>query len=107
MNKKVTGNLLYGQSGGPTSVINASAYGLFKEAFKNKQIIPNVYAMHFGLEGLLEEDLIKIEDNKNLSKLLNTPGAFFGSNRFKINYEKDPKTFSITAETTRWMLSIK
>ena len=31
--KKLKGNLLYGQSGGPTSVINASAYGVIKEAF--------------------------------------------------------------------------
>ena len=91
MSKKLLiGNVLYGQSGGPTSVINASAYGLFKEAFKHKSRINKIYAMHYGLEGLLKEDLIEIKkDDKNLKKLLNTPGAFFGSNRYKINYEKD------------------
>lgn len=88
----IVGNVLYGQSGGPTSVINSSAYGLFKESFKHKNKINKVYAMHYGLEGLLDEDLIEIkEDDKNLSKLKNTPGAFYGSNRFKINYEKDLK----------------
>src|SRR5574344_315974 len=88
-NQIVYGNLLYGQSGGPTSVINSSAYGLFTEAFKSNEI-QEVYAMHYGLEGLLKEDLIKInKDDNNLSKLLNTPGAVFGSNRFKINYDKD------------------
>lgn len=91
MDKEILiGNVLYGQSGGPTSVINASAYGLFKEAFKHKNRINKVYAMHYGLEGLLLEDLIEIkENNKNLKKLLNTPGAFFGSNRYKIDYVKD------------------
>lgn len=84
------GNVLYGQSGGPTSVINSSAYGLFKEAFKHRDKINHVYAMHYGLEGLLNEYFIEIKENDEcFKKLLNTPGAFFGSNRFKINYEKD------------------
>ena len=48
MSKKLLiGNVLYGQSGGPTSVINASAYGLFKEAFKHNRRINKIYAMHF------------------------------------------------------------
>src|SRR5574344_1047573 len=68
-NQIVYGNLLYGQSGGPTSVINSSAYGLFTEAFKSKEI-QEVYAMHFGLEGLLKEDLIKInKDDNSLEKI--------------------------------------
>ena len=91
--KILVGNVLYGQSGGPTSVINASACGLFKEAFKHKDRIGKVYAMHYGLEGLLKEDLIEIKENgKYIDKLKNTPGAFFGSNRFKINYESDIDT---------------
>ena len=36
MKKRLIGNLIYGQSGGPTSVINSSAYGLFAEAKKHK-----------------------------------------------------------------------
>lgn len=79
----LNGNLLYGQSGGPTSVINSSAYGLFISAFKRKEI-KNIYAMKYGIEGLLSQDIIKIEKNNNLKKLLNTPGASFGSNRYKL-----------------------
>lgn len=86
------GNLLYGQSGGPTSVINSSAYYLFEEAFKHVDRIENIYAMHYGLEGLLEEDLILIKNNKELKKLINTPGSYFGSNRFKLDYQ-DKETF--------------
>lgn len=83
----IKGNLLYGQSGGPTSIINVSAYYLFKNAFKCKKI-DKIYSMHYGIEGLLKEDLILLnKKDKNLKKLLNTPGAFFGSNRFKLEKE--------------------
>ena len=42
------GSVLYGQSGGPTSVINASALGLFLECFKHEEV-ENIYACHFGI----------------------------------------------------------
>ena len=71
MKQRLIGNLIYGQSGGPTSVINSSAYGLFKEALKNKDVINKVYYMKYGIEGLLNE-------------LIYTPGAAFGSNRYKL-----------------------
>lgn len=83
---------MYGQSGGPTSVINSSSYGLFKQAFKHKDIIKEIFVMHYGFEGLLKEDLILIKNEPNLKKLINTPGAIFGSNRFKINFSKDTET---------------
>lgn len=87
MEKIVKGNLIYGQSGGPTSVINSSAYGLFKETRKHKDIIEKVYAMHYGIEGLLNEDIIDIDkyNDEDLKALLTTPGAIFGSNRYKLN----------------------
>ncbi|MFA6755027.1 MAG: 6-phosphofructokinase [Bacilli bacterium] len=90
--KRLKGNVLYGQSGGPTSVINASGYGLFKEAFSNKDIVEHVYAMHFGIEGLLENDLIEVFNNKELEKLCYTPGAYFGSNRYKLEKTEKAKT---------------
>ena len=67
MNTKLKGNLLYGQSGGPTSIINSSAYGLFKEAFKSKYV-DKVYAMHYGIKGLLNDDLISKIKNFNIKE---------------------------------------
>ena len=89
MEEKKIFNVLYGQSGGPTSVINASAYGLIKEAKKHPDKIGKIYAMHYGLEGLLKEDIIDVTSFKEskLKDLLTTPGAAFGSNRYKLNDE--------------------
>lgn len=79
------GNLLYGQSGGPTSVINSSAYYLIKEAAKHNGIIENIYVTRHGIEGVLSDQLVKINPfDKDLEALLTTPGAAFGTNRFKI-----------------------
>lgn len=82
--KKIFGNVLYGQSGGPTSVINASAFGLINAALKNENI-EKVYAMRYGISGILSDNLLEIKDDKKLKKLLNTPGAAFGSNRYKLD----------------------
>lgn len=86
-------NIIYGQSGGPTSVINSSAYGLIKEAKKHQDKIDKIYAMHFGIEGLLNEDIIDLTSlqDDELKKLLTTPGAAFGSNRYKLNDEISDK----------------
>lgn len=96
MKTQLIGNAIYGQSGGPTSVINSSAYGVIKEAKKHQEIIPTIFAMHFGLEGLLEDDIINLSKYSDieLKKLLNTPGAAFGSNRFKLpHYIKDEEIY--------------
>ena len=89
---ELKGNILYGQSGGPTSVINTSFYGLVMEASKNSDKIDKFYSMKYGIEGLLNEELIEI-DFKNYTKyqkLLNTSGAYFGSNRYKLkDFSKD------------------
>ena len=82
--KKIFGNVLYGQSGGPTSVINASAFGLINAALKNENI-EKVYAMRYGISGILSDNLLEIKDDKKLKKMLNTPGAAFGSNRYKLD----------------------
>lgn len=92
MKNLLIGNAIYGQSGGPTSVINSSAYGVIKETKKYSNIIPKIYAMHFGLEGMLDDDIIDLSkySDEDLKKLLNTPGAAFGSNRFKLpHYSKN------------------
>lgn len=82
---RTKGNLLYGQSGGPTPVINASALGVIKQAKKSKNI-NNIYCMHYGIEGFLSGKFFNVTDisDNNLEKLRLTPGAAFGSNRYKL-----------------------
>ena len=93
MERKEKYSLIYGQSGGPTSVINSSAFGLFKEAHKHLDKIDKIYAMHYGIEGLLNEDIIDLtnKSEKELKSLLSTPGAAFGSNRYKLLDEESDK----------------
>ncbi len=91
--KKIFGNVLYGQSGGPTSVINASAFGLINAALKNENI-EKVYAMRYGINGILSDNLLEIKDDKNLKKLLNTPGVH--SVQIAINLMIFQKTLQIS-----------
>lgn len=85
------GNLLYGQSGGPTSVINASAYGVIKEAQKHPDIIEDVICMRHGIYGALKEDFIFIskEDPEQIELLKHTPGSAFGSVRYKLKDHRE------------------
>lgn len=84
-------NILVGQSGGPTSVINASLYGVIKESVENK--IEKVYGMVNGIEGFLEDKYIELQDvsEEKLELLKTTPSSFLGSCRFKLpnNYNDD------------------
>lgn len=83
--KNLKGACLFGQSGGPTSVINASAAGVFLEALKHEQIT-NIYGAEHGIKGILEEQLvdIRMEDIKELEYLKNTPSSALGSVRYKL-----------------------
>jgi len=80
------GNLIFGQSGGPTSVINASAAGVFLEALDHPDIIPRVFGMHHGIEGVLKDDLFDIsrEDRRELEFLCGTPSSILGTCRYKL-----------------------
>lgn len=94
--KKLVGNLMYGQSGGPTSVINASAYGVIKEAQRNSDVIKDVYVMRHGIEGALNEDFFKIseQDVQNIELLKYTPGSAFGSVRHKLpDFKEDDSMY--------------
>ncbi len=91
---KLVGNLLYGQSGGPTSVINASAYGVITEALKNKDIIDEVYVMHHGIQGALNEDFFQmsIQDKEEIELLKHSPGSAFGTVRYKMPDFREDET---------------
>jgi len=79
-------NAFYAQSGGVTSVINASAGALILEAKKHKELIGKVYAGKNGILGALREELIDTskESRSAIESLKNRPGGAFGSCRFKL-----------------------
>ena len=78
-------NALYAQSGGVTSVINATALAVIETASKSKKI-GKLLAGKNGILGILKEDLIdtSLEKKTELKKLLYTPGGVFGSCRYKL-----------------------
>ena len=86
--KQLVGSAIIGQSGGPTSVINASAYGVIRTALDNPNIT-KVYGAAHGIRGVLDDVLYDMgeEDAYELSLLLNTPSSALGSCRYKL---KDP-----------------
>ena len=85
MEKALKGSCIIGQSGGPTSVINASAYGVIRTALDNENITRVLGAAH-GIKGVLEDKLYDMgeEDAKELELLMNTPSSELGSCRYKM-----------------------
>ena len=79
-------NLFYAQSGGVTSVINASACGVIETARKYKDKIGTVYAGRNGIVGALNEELINTnkETERSIAALRSTPAGAFGSCRYKL-----------------------
>ncbi len=88
--KKIIGNAVVGQSGGPTAAINATLAGVIKgviDSEYNDGSIKTLYGMRNGIEGLLEERLITLSDcfdEARLSQLKHTPAAALGSCRKKL-----------------------
>lgn len=79
-------NAFYAQSGGVTSVINATACGVIETARKHRDRIGPVYAGRNGILGALHEDLIdtNAESAAAIAALRHTPGGAFGSARYKL-----------------------
>ena len=79
-------NAFYAQSGGVTAVINASACGVLQTAREHSGKIGKVYAGRNGIIGALTEDLIdtSVESEAAIAALKHTPGAAFGSCRYKL-----------------------
>ena len=89
-------NIIVGQSGGPTAVINSSIAGVYKKA---KELgYDHVYGMVNGIEGFLSENIIDLDEylntDENIELLKRTPSAFLGSCRYKLpKFEDSPETY--------------
>ena len=86
-------NMIIGQSGGPTSVINSSLAGAIEYAV-NSEVIGNVYGMINGIEGLLEDNVICLSDMfsalpQEIHRLKHSPAMFLGSCRYKLSHTKE------------------
>ena len=95
------GNAVVGQSGGPTSAINATLSGVIRGALEahSAGIIKNLYGMKNGIEGFLREDFVDLfaifDSEEKLHTLETTPAAALGSCRRKLkDHEKDAETFA-------------
>ncbi len=95
-------NIIVGQSGGPTAVINSSLAGVYKTA--RERGFHKVYGMLHGIQGFLDEQYVdlstQIHSDMDIELLKRTPSAFLGSCRYKLpeiheNTEIYEKIFSI------------
>ncbi len=86
---ELVGNLLVAQSGGPTSVINSSLAGVIQEAGRH-ECIEEIYGGANGILGILNEELIDINDEKAkaIDGLKYTPSAALGTCRYKLDFKK-------------------
>ncbi len=91
---KLIGNAVFGQSGGPTAVINASAAGVFAEALQQTGVIEKVYGAAHGIVGILNDVLYDIgqEDPAELELLKTTPSSALGSCRYKLASVEEDET---------------
>ena len=79
-------NVLVGQSGGPTAVINSSLAGVYEAA---KALgAAHVYGMEYGIQGLLQGKIVdlddRLDDKMEIELLKRTPSSYLGSCRFKL-----------------------
>ena len=89
-------NVIIGQSGGPTAVINSSLAGVYKAACSLGA--EKVYGMKYGIEGLLKEELLDLNallgDRLSIELLKRTPSSYLGSCRYKLpDPDTDPAPF--------------
>ena len=100
MSEKLIGSCIFGQSGGPTAVINASAYGVIRAALDAEEIT-KVYGANHGIKGVLDDKLFVMdEEDPELTTLITS--VFSRSSRNIMC-----ATSSIMAATTPWTPAIK
>ena len=89
-------NVIVGQSGGPTAVINASLYGVVYEALNREDTCGTVYGMINGIEGFLNDqimDLEPLERSGELELIKTTPGSYLGSCRYKLPEDLEDEVY--------------
>ena len=97
-------NAVYGQSGGPTSVINSSLYGVIKECMKQNDKIDTLFMMRNGVKGLIEDNLKDVKEvpSEQIELLPYTPSAILGSLRYKLkDYKVDETDYLKIVETLK------
>ena len=80
-------NVIVGQSGGPTAVINGSLYGVVRETLAHPEEIGHVYGMIHGIEGFLQDSIMDLGEElsgEELELMKVTPAAYLGSCRYKL-----------------------
>jgi 6-phosphofructokinase len=89
-------NALIGQSGGPTSVINSSLAGVIETAL-SLTLFENIYGMHFGIEGFMQEWLYDLgrQPANIIEGLRHTPSSALGSSRHKVKESDLPLILGI------------
>lgn len=102
-------NLLVAQSGGPTAVINASLCGVIREGMRHPEEIGMVYGAVNGIQGILEETIIRVDDQfetaADFELLCHTPSSALGSCRYKMPSPEKvgssmPRSWRCSASTT-------
>lgn len=97
-------NIVVAQSGGPTAAINASLLGVFRHAVKYG--IDTVYGSINGIEGLINNDLIKLGDiiatDEDIELIRQTPSTVLGSCRYKLpELTKDSSVYETIVKNMR------
>ena len=94
-------NIIAGQSGGPTAVINASLYGVIEEGLSRAGEVGTIYGMINGIEGFLSGHFMDLSASLSLEDrelLKHTPGAYLGSCRHKLPQNMDSPVYPLLFE---------
>ena len=96
-------NIVVAQSGGPTSVINASLLGVFRQALAEKEI-DTVFGSLNGIEGIIHDRLVPLDDRlsteEDMALLRQTPSSALRSCRYKLpGADKDPAVYETVRRT--------
>lgn len=93
------GNMVVGQSGGPSAVINSSVCGVVQEAMRHNDV-GDIYGMLHGIQGFLQEDLVDLrqEDPAVIEGLKWTPSAALGSCRYRLTDDDYERVLKICRE---------
>ncbi|MDR1818450.1 MAG: 6-phosphofructokinase [Puniceicoccales bacterium] len=95
----LSGNLLVAQSGGATSVVNATLAGVIEEALNHEDEIVEIYGGRNGIQGILNEDFIALdsETQQTVRGLHQTPGAALGTCRFQLRPQDHERLLQVFA----------